>query len=264
VSGAAAGGSAPPAEHVVEVAGLTSRVWEKGEGETLVFLAGLGGLTRWSPCLEALCRARRVVVPALPGYPGGTGHTELDTPLDWLTATLDLIDAIGGRDADWVGVSVGATLAAEAAAASHACRRLVLVAPLGVFDPEDPVTDVWCQRPGTQAGLLCATEAGRACITPDEDDPVEAQVVATRASEAAARLLWPTTDIGLARRLHRIRMPTLLLRGHEDAVLPASYLSRIGDGIGGPTQLGTVAGAGHRADLDAPDEMAARILDFLR
>jgi pimeloyl-ACP methyl ester carboxylesterase len=75
--------------------------------------------------------------------------------------------------------------------------------------------------------------------------------------------LWPTTDTGLVRRLHRISAPTLLMRGALDAVLPASYLPRIADGIRGPTELATVPAAGHLADLDAAREVAGRILGFL-
>lgn len=254
----------PPREWHVRVGRIQSRVWEGGCGEPLLFLAGLGGLTKWTPCLVALAETRRVIVPALPGYPGGIGHDGLDGVIDWVTATLDLIDAVGGMGIDWVGVSIGATLIAEAAAASRGGRRLALVSPLGVFDPADPVTDVFCQPPGAMAGLLCHRPESRTYFTPDEADPIEAQVVTARASEAAARLLWPTTDTGLARRLHRISAPTLLMRGAEDAVLPASYLPRIADGIGGPTELATLPGAGHLADLDAPREVVGRLLEFLR
>ena len=87
---------------------------------------------------------------------------------------------------------------------------------------------------------------------------------AARASEAAARLLWPTTDTGIVRRLHRITVPTLILRGAEDAVLPASYVDRVADGVAGDVQVGSVPRAGHRADLDAPQAVADHVRDFLR
>jgi pimeloyl-ACP methyl ester carboxylesterase len=253
-----------PTQREIKLGSITSRVWEKGDGEPLIFLAGLGGLTQWTPCLEQMSASRRVIVPSLPGYPGGTGHDQLDSTLDWVIATLDLIEAVRGEGADWMGVSVGATLVAEAAAASHGCRRLVLVAPFGVFDEAEPVTDIWAQPPGAQLRLLCHNQENTRYVTPDDSDPIERQVLLARANEAAARLLWPTTDIGLARRLHRIHVPTLILRGAEDAVVPASYMDRIVDAIAGDVQRGSISGAGHLADLDAPDAVAEQVLDFLR
>ena len=75
--------SAPKAS-TVEVNGFPCRVWTKGSGPKLGFLAGLGGLPRWLPFLDRLAETRTVIAPSLPGYPGATGHTELDTHLDWV------------------------------------------------------------------------------------------------------------------------------------------------------------------------------------
>ena len=55
----------------VDLNGFASRIWKKGEGPTLGFLAGFGGLPRWIPFLDALARERTVIVPSLPGFPGG-------------------------------------------------------------------------------------------------------------------------------------------------------------------------------------------------
>jgi pimeloyl-ACP methyl ester carboxylesterase len=253
-------------ERSVRVNGLDCRVWEKGEGEPLGFLAGLGGLLRWTPFLERLAERHRVVAPSLPGFPGALGHDRLDTHLDWITAALDLLDASGLRGADLVGASVGGSLAAEAAALSPRCvRRLVLIAPFGLFDEREPVADIWAQRPGEGSGLLCsAPERLEELLAPPEgEDPIEWQILQVRASEAAARLLWPTTDTGLARRLHRIEAPTLLLWGSEDRVVPASYAKRFADAIGRNARVRSLPGAGHAADIDAPDAAADAVLGFV-
>ena len=71
----------------VDLNGFSSRVWKKGEGPPLGFLAGFGGLPRWIPFLDVLARERTVIVPSLPGFPGGErGHTVLDSHLDWMLA----------------------------------------------------------------------------------------------------------------------------------------------------------------------------------
>jgi pimeloyl-ACP methyl ester carboxylesterase len=79
-----------------------------------------------------------------------------------------------------------------------------------------------------------------------------------------ARLLWPFGDRGLTRRLHRITAPTLLVWGGADRIVPASYAKRFAAGIAGRTRIRSIAGAGHRADFDAPDALAKAVLEFLK
>ena len=95
-------------------------------------------------------------------------------------------------------------------------------------------------------------------------DPVEWGIVQVRAMEAAARLLWPTCDRGLRKRLHRIQIPTLLGWGEADRVVPPAYAKRFAEGLGGPTEVRLLEGAGHRVDLDRPDALADAILHFVR
>ena len=108
---------AEPETTTVELNGFSSRVWKKGSGPAIGFLAGFGGLPRWIPFLDALARERTVIVPSLPGFPGGErGHTVLDTHLDWVLATRQLLSKAGLDGADLVGSTAGGSLAAEIAA----------------------------------------------------------------------------------------------------------------------------------------------------
>ena len=85
-----------PESTTVEINGFSSRVWTKGNGPKLGFLAGFGGLPRWVPFLDALARERTVIVPSLPGFPGGErGHTVLDNHLDWVLAVRQLLSKAG-------------------------------------------------------------------------------------------------------------------------------------------------------------------------
>ena len=265
MSGGAAG-TAGVRARTVEVNGRPCRVWEKGKGDPIGYLAGVGGLASWTPFLDRLAERRRVIAPSLPGFPGAEGHDLLDTQLDWILAAEDLLDAAGLAGADLAGASVGAALAADVAACARGMvRRLVLLGPLGVFDEADPIADVWALRPGELPGVVCADPANfqTAVTAPDGEDPVEAEVLQLRAHEAAARLLWPLSDTGLAKRLPRIRCPVMLVWGEEDRVVPFSYARRYADALGGETRIERVPGAGHLADLDAPDEVARRLLEFL-
>jgi pimeloyl-ACP methyl ester carboxylesterase len=255
-----------PEETAVEVNGYRCRVWRKGSGKPLGILAGMAGMPRWTRFADRLSEHRTVVVPSLPGFPGADGHRDLDTHLDWLLATHDLLAGAGLAGADLVGISVGGALAADVAAVWPAMvDRLVLVSPFGLFDEAVPSGDPFAYRPGQAGEMLCATKAHFDEFTarPQDADPVEWTVVQTRAMESAARILWPIGDTGLARRLHRITSPTLLVWGEQDAVLPTSYADRFAGGIAGPSEIAIVPGAGHLADLDAPEKVAEEILKYL-
>jgi pimeloyl-ACP methyl ester carboxylesterase len=255
-----------PRARMIPFDGEELRVWDKGRGDPIVFLAGFGGLPRWTAFLETLSQSRHVFAPSLPGFPGGgRAHEKLDSHLDWLLAAHDLVAAAGARPVDVVGVSLGAALAADVAAVwPELVRRLVLVSPLGLYDPNDPPADVFAQRPDMLAQTLTANPQNwaRHIAKPEGIEDLEWSVLMLRASEAAARLLWPLSDTGIAKRLKRIAAPTLIAIGEQDNVLPKSYAQKFADRIGAETTIKTLDDAGHLADLDAPDQLASIVLAF--
>ncbi len=242
-------------------------MWRKGSGPRLGFLAGFGGLPKWVPFLDRLAETRTVIVPSLPGFPGGDrGHTVLDTHLDWVLAVRELIDKAGLAGADLTGSSVGASFAAEVAAIwPEKVKRLALIAPFGLYDANDPATDPWAQKPDEQAALMTANPELYKTLkeVPAGANSIEWPIEQTRAAEAAARVFWPLGNTRLVRRLPYIAAPTLILWGGEDRVLPRSYAGVIAEAIGARTEVRIIEGAGHLAELEKPDEVAAAILRFV-
>ena len=260
-----------PHEFSIVVQGHATRILEQGTAGThpaVVFFAGIGGVPTWLPFLDRLAADRKVFVPSMPGFPGAEHFRHLDTLVDWVLHAVECVEALGTRPVDLVGSSVGGALAAEVAAiADGLVNRMVLIAPFGLFDPDEPAEDIWAASPtpDTLPNLVCEVPDNwyAAWQRPAAVDPVDWQIIQTRAMEAAARLLAPHGDTGVAMRLHRIRHPTLLLRGDRDRMLPASYNERFRDALGGPARTATIGSAGHLAELDAPDELALQILAFL-
>ena len=255
-----------PKETIVETPLGPARVWRQGRGKRVGFLAGVLGLPRWTLFLDKLSEARQVVVPSLPGFPGGPSADSLDTHLDWTIAAYDTLAAAGLIGADLVGASLGGALAAEVAAVwPKNVRKLALIAPLGLFDADDPGVDVFAQRPGARSAVLSEKPADLdAWLAAGEgQDTVEWEITQLKASVAAAKLLWPLGDTRLARRLPRITAPTLLVWGEADRVAPSSYAERFAKLISGRTRLKKIRGAGHTAELDAPVAVARAITRFL-
>jgi pimeloyl-ACP methyl ester carboxylesterase len=257
-----------PTERIVQVSGGPCRIWEKGEGQPLGVFHGLAGCPRWTPFLEELSQTRRVVVPSIPGFPGaGDQHRQIDGHLMWITSTLDLIEAAGLAGADLAAASIGGMLVADAAAmAPGLVKRLVLAAPFGLYDNDEPTANVFATTPDEAIEMQTAQpERYAAAFEPpeDPDEGAEFQLRLYRASEAAARIFWPFGDRGLAARLHRIRVPVLLLWGAEDRIVPPSYAKRFASGLAGPVETHIVPGAGHQVWIDDPDASARAIERFL-
>ncbi|MFI5317679.1 MAG: alpha/beta fold hydrolase, partial [Myxococcota bacterium] len=229
----------------VRIGGEEVRVWEKGSGETVGYLAGLGGLLAWTPFLDELAQRRRVIVPSLPGFPGGgLLHKQLDTFADWIICMLDLLEAAGLEGRDLVGHSIGGMLAAEVAAFSRASvKSLVLIAPLGLYDEKEPPGDPFNRRANELAPLLSSkpAEFQKQRLTPpaglSADDATEWTIVQVRAVEAASRLLWPLGDLGTAKRLRRVTCPVKLVWGSEDRLMPPSYAKRFAKALGSKAEI---------------------------
>jgi len=256
-----------PAVDFVEVNGTPCRVWRKGSGARVGFLAGHGGLPKWIPFLDALAERFEVVAPSIPGYPGADGHRLLDGHIDWVLAVRDLLDRAGlAEGAVLVGSGPGGSFAAEIAAFwPDSVAALALIAPWGLFDEAEPMCDPWGQRKPEIAGLLCHDPArwNELKAPPEGANSVEWPIEQTRALEASARAFWPLADTGLARRLGRIRCPTLLIWGAGDRIVPRSYAKRFAAGIGAEARIEVIAEAGHLAELDRPAEVAAAIASFV-
>lgn len=255
-----------PTTTTVDVNGCACRVWTKGTGPKIGFLAGFGGLPRWIPFLDRLAESRTVIVPSLPGFPGATGHNKLDTHLDWLVAVRTLLVNAGLDGADLAGSSVGGSFVAEIAALwPQSVRRIAMIAPFGLFDEKDQPADVWAQRADDVPGLLCANAEvyKELKAMPPGANSVEWPIEQTRAAEAAARIFWPLGNTRLERRLPLITAPTLLIWGENDRVMPRSYADKIAKAIPGGAKITTIANAGHFAELDQPDAVAKAVLAHL-
>ena len=250
------------------------RVCERGAGETVVLLYGYGGVPARSEFADRLAQTHRVVTISLPGQQGSDrGHDDLHTPLDWITTTLDAIEqATGageGLPINLVTQSVSGMIGGEIAAiAPPWLRSLTLIGPLGLYDDAQPPRNLYAEAPFNRVKLMTTRPElyGAAYGAPPGSDDAakhEHDVIAYRADEAMARLMWPFGDMGLKRRLHRIRVPVMLLWGADDALVPPVYAQKFAARLSAAVRIEMVAQAGHLATLDAPEACAGLVRSFL-
>lgn len=237
---------------------------EVGAGPDVGYVHGmLGNPGEHGFLTELAASGRRVVAPSLPGFTGSTEPEGLRTLHDWVVATSEVIDVAGLVGAPVVASSVGAMMALELAAVRpEAFSALVLIAPFGLWDPEDPVADPFATTLSAQRRMLTADPTASSSFFDDPDglaadELVEHGVDRYLTRTAAAQLIWPLPEFGLVERLHRVRAPVTLVHGSEDQIIPVSYLEKWAAVL--PNVAGThvVEGAGHQAEFDQPEAVAA-------
>ncbi|HTN80277.1 MAG TPA: alpha/beta hydrolase [Acidimicrobiales bacterium] len=234
------------------------------ESRDLLYLFGIAGHPAPSPVLGQLEAAGfRIVVPKMKGFDGSFDFVAPDDYLGWLTVLWDAVDASDVRlPCPVLGASVGGMLAADLAAfRPEAVTALALLAPFGIFDEENQGIDLYAvPTPDRMAHLFAKGVPEPFVDRFGELGPDDGPVARYLSDVAAANLVWPLGDRGQASRLHRITVPRLSLWGGQDELLPPGVSARwVERGV--PAEI--IEGAGHLLEWDAPDQVSARLLDFL-
>jgi pimeloyl-ACP methyl ester carboxylesterase len=243
-------------------------VRDEGEGAPVLYLHGEWGRAPDRAFLSALGAGHRVIAPCHPGYGATTGAGELLDLHDLIYYYLDFLDALGLRDLPLVGQGLGGMLAAELAAVQpERFTRLALLAPLGLWDPADPVLDFFAAEPAALAAALYrdpASPAARAAteVPTDDDRYVAFMLDRAQSLATAAKYLWPIPNRGLNRRLHRVRAPTLLVWGASDGVCSPRYADAFRAAIPHAEAV-ILPDAGHQLQAERPAEVAALVEGFI-
>ena len=240
------------------------RVLTAGGGDPLVFLHGGGGLF-WDPFLDQLAGRYRVIAPEHPGAGASQGLEHVEDLWDLVLYYAELLDVLGLPSATLVGHSFGGMVAAEIAATNpERVERMVLIAPAGLWRDDHPVPDISGVPPERLPELLLADPTGPLATllpAPDPSDP-EALFTAAMTMASILQFIWPLPDKGLSKRLYRVRAPTLLVWGTEDALVAPAYGDDFAAAIAG-ARLELIEGAGHLPQLEQMDRALATVTAFL-
>jgi pimeloyl-ACP methyl ester carboxylesterase len=231
----------------------------------LLYLHHLLGIIGWESALARLAESFDVIAPYAPGW--GPSKDQLPSveggPLDLALNNVDLLDALGVESAHVVGISIGAWMAAELAAIfPDRVRKLVLFNPIGLWLEDAQGEDPFAQHPMAPSAGLFSDPALRQSLVIGDGDQLERLISEMLDLRASAKFLWPIPDTGIARRLGRIKAPTLIVTSEKDRVIPAEHGPAWQKGIAG-SRLATLAGAGHLAELEQPDAFAECTRGFI-
>ena len=270
-----AGGVCAEADGMV----VHSRASGPEDAPVLVMIHGTSAsLHTWEPLRERLDGEFRVVAYDQPGHgltgPHPDGLYTYRGMEDGLEAALD---AHGVGRAVLVGNSMGGWVAWRAALAMpERVAGLVLIDPSGMPTEEE--------AEGNLAFRLAANPVGRAVlrhVTPRgmvesslRESVSQEAVVTDAAVDRYWRLtrrpgnrdamtdMFATSREDLSGRLGEITVPTLVLWGEEDALIPVSSAARFRDAIPG-AELVVYPGVGHLPMEEVPDAVAEDVRAFL-
>jgi pimeloyl-ACP methyl ester carboxylesterase len=230
-----------------------------------LFLHPAIGLKPTDPVLDGLARNFSLLAPSHPGFGKSELPRHFTTVDDLAYYYLDLMDALDLRDVMLVGVSFGGWIAAEIAIKStERVSRLVLADAVGikVGDREHrDIVDIFTTRQAEIDRLAFHDPAVGAVDHATISDEDAATLFRNR--EATALFAWSPYmyDPKLASRLHRIRVPTLVLWGASDRIAPPDYGRAYSRLIPG-SRFELIEEAGHYPHLECPDIFARHIAGF--
>ncbi|HZU72833.1 MAG TPA: alpha/beta fold hydrolase [Acidimicrobiales bacterium] len=247
---------------------------EAGTGEALILVQGLGFAGEmWYRVVPLLAPRFRVITIDNRGT-GATGAPPGPYTVEVMAGdVLAVMDAAGLDRANLLGISMGGLIVQQVAfSAPERLRSLILVAT-SAGDPERSVAP-----PAEVAQIL----ASRASLPPREsieatipiayapttkreliDEDIRRRLERPTSAEGYThQLLGASQWRGSVERLGQLKVPTLIVHGTDDGMVPVANAQVLADAIPA-AELQLIEGAGHVLMTDAPDELAKAITAFI-
>jgi pimeloyl-ACP methyl ester carboxylesterase len=249
-------------KRTVMVDGIRVEVLEAGSGEPLVYLHGAGSTSGFQDLLP-LSQSRRLIVPIHPGFGASDDDAEINSMLDYVVhynALFDQLDLV--NPIDLVGHSLGGWMASLFTVLNgRRVRRLALACPVGLRVAKHPTADMFTIRAEQVPSYIVSSPEALARI-PSANLTVDMRVGRYRELTSLARIIWDRNyDPKLTRWLKRVRVPTLILWGTKDRIIPIEQ-AKVWASLIPACAIETFEGAGHLLFFEAP-EAVGRLESFL-
>jgi pimeloyl-ACP methyl ester carboxylesterase len=250
-------------EEQVDVRGYEVPVQIGGNGPALIFLHGAGGAGRWLEFQERLAEFFTVYAPVHPGFAGTLLPSWIRATDDLALHYVDFMRALKIEKPIVAGLSIGGWIATELAVfRSDLISGLVLIDAIGVR-PEKPIPDLFIMEPMEVIPYLFADPAKAMALMPQVAG-VDGIVRMWEEQAAVARLAWARPyNRQLRRRLHHISVPTLVVWGSQDRLIPPEHGRMLASEIEG-ARFELIEGSGHVVTVEQPVALAEAITRFAR
>jgi pimeloyl-ACP methyl ester carboxylesterase len=254
-------------EDFVEVGGAKVHLLKGGEGPPLLFLHSIEGNLGWLPWMERIAESATVYAPTHPGFGVSERPELLESVSDMARFYLWFIQEMGLESVSLVGHFLGGWIAAEMATMSPSVlRNLVLVDAAGVRPKNAEIADIFLlgEEETTRRAFHDASSVPGYAGLFERDLSPEEREARVRSREMTTRLSWKPYmyDRSLIWLLQRVNLPTLVVWGADDAIIPVDSGRQIHEAIPG-SRLEIVRECGHLPHVEKPDEFSRLVLELL-
>ena len=257
----------PHSTEIMTIDGANIRVLrggpERGDAQPLVFLHGAGGHTGWMAFLEELSPRFAVYAPEHPGFGQSDDPPWLDGVGDLAYFYLDFLKALGLERVHLMGTSLGGWIAAEMAVRDTArLASLTLVGAVGITAQDETIPDIF-RMPVEENLRRFYADQERAARRVGDVAKADMRLIAKNQATVTRLAYRPRFyNPDLSKWLHRIDVPTLLIWGAEDGLVPPAFGEAYRALIPGAT-LVVLPAAGHAPFDEQKDAFLVAFSEFI-
>jgi 3-oxoadipate enol-lactonase len=247
-----------------------------GEGETVMFLHGIGGArSNWHGQLRSLASAGyRGVAIDIRGY-GASG--DFDGPMCFSDAAEDVLrvaDHLRVKQFHLCGLSMGGIIAMEVARRHQARLASLILCDTGPGiasdrSPEEAEAFLAARQKPLLEGLEPADLAeglARALVSPRAVPDALPRLVESMKALRKATYLKALAAMARYRTpppLEEVTVPSLVIVGEDDSLTPPAIAERMAMALP-DSHLVVIPGAGHLSNIEQPELFDRAMLTFLR
>ena len=254
----------------VEIDGNNIRYLDEGtSADTLLLLHGLGASAeRWEDVIPLFAKKFKVIVPDLIGF-GYSDKPMIDYTTDYFAEFISkFLNEVGVKKPNIIGSSLGGQIAAEFTINHNMdVGKLVLVSPSGIMKHSTPALDAYISAalyPNNDSALNAFQTMS--CMNDVNEKTISGFV--ERMQLPNAKMAFMSTLLGLSNskviteKLQLITIPTLIVWGENDPVIPIEYAQSFVSGIN-DCRFYKMTGCGHVPYVEKPKEFFQIVSDFL-
>lgn len=265
--------------HIVDIDGLATSYLEAGAGDTVILLHGgefgVNAELGWERTIDALAEDYRVLAPDMLGFGDSAKVVDFNDGRGLrIRHIARFCDELGVDAAHFVGNSMGAInllVDATSDAPRLPVRSLVAICGGGEIQRNEHMAALY-DYDATFDGMRRIVAA----LFADPAYPADDAYVRRRYESSIAPGAWealaaarfrrpgldPTPAPSSARAYERIGVPTLIVEGASDKLLPAGWAAEIAAQITG-ARSAVIENAGHCPQIEQPDAVNGLLSEFL-